>query len=54
MRVLTQVAFQLVTLLMSYLIWRRFGLIGLAMAAPIALLLGFYGAKATHHWRQRR
>jgi len=54
MRLLAQVVFQLVTLVITYVIWRRFGLIGLVIAAPIALLLGFYGAAAKHRWRQRR
>lgn len=52
MKLLTQVMFQLVTLLMTYIIWRRFGWIGLAIATPIAFLIGFYGAKAKHRRRQ--
>lgn len=41
MRLLAQVAFQLVTLLITYLVWRRFGLIGLLIGVPIAFLFGF-------------
>jgi hypothetical protein len=54
MKLITQVAFQLVTLLLTFLIWERYGFVGILIGLPIAFAIGYFGAGIKHRWRQRR
>jgi hypothetical protein len=54
MKLMRQVAVQVAGALLTVLIWRRFGLVGVLVAMPIAFAVGWYGAAMKHRWRQRR
>lgn len=54
MKLVRQVEFQIAGALLTVLIWRRFGLVGVLIAMPIAFAFGWYVVAAKHCWRQRR
>jgi hypothetical protein len=53
MKLIGQVLFQLAGSLLTVLVWRRFGLVGVLVAMPITFVIGWYWAKAKHRWWQR-
>ncbi len=53
MKLIRQVTFQLAGVILTVLIWRRFGLLGLLFAMPIAFAGGWYWSAAKRRWRQR-